>query len=523
MREFDRRRTLARQGKLDELPREADDFDISDVETTAALDSERRLYTSPRDSSDRVESGGDASACVPHQVKTTAAAKPGSKGPSVPFDSKAGSAAAPHGEAITTMASSSDDEDHPISADKEGLMGSSSDDRFQNMDLVNGEEIIGPQVRPGRTPTVAGSAGAPDQSSAGGESVVGFHFEPADELSEQDALDAAVDDDDAARFGPLTERELKKYRKELKIDPRAQGILQFDQRNAIERLAEKVQVKDAPPRSLPISPDEVLPKLKAAEVDVNNYLSIIGSCLHLAQVSRQDIAFAVGLLSRHAATPGVVHLRAALNLVKYLCSTRDLYVQYTRDPTSEGGNDPQVFGKGWREDKTIEERLVPTTPDLSAHAPTTFVDADHGGDAETRRSTSGLIIMMNGGPVAWFSRLQKLCALSTAESEIYAAVDAAKEALHLRLLCEEMGVRPLGKPMRVYEDNTACIHMGHSLRGSNAARHFQLRLRFLHERIVNDEIEFAKVDTKGQLADGFTKAFPLPAFTAFRSQLLKGD
>ena len=57
-------------------------------------------------------------------------------------------------------------------------MGSSSDDRLQNMDLVNGEEIIGPQVRPGRTSTVAGSAGAPDQSSAGGESVVGFHFEP---------------------------------------------------------------------------------------------------------------------------------------------------------------------------------------------------------------------------------------------------------------------------------------------------------------------------------------------------------
>ena len=52
LREFDRRRTLARQGKLNELPLEADDFDISDVETTAALDSERRLYTSPRDPSD---------------------------------------------------------------------------------------------------------------------------------------------------------------------------------------------------------------------------------------------------------------------------------------------------------------------------------------------------------------------------------------------------------------------------------------------------------------------------------------
>jgi hypothetical protein len=33
-------------------------------------------------------------------------------------------------------------------------------------------------------------------------------------------MDAAVDDDDAARYGPLTERELECYRKELKIDPR---------------------------------------------------------------------------------------------------------------------------------------------------------------------------------------------------------------------------------------------------------------------------------------------------------------
>ena len=84
--------------------------------------------------------------------------------------------------------------------------------------------------------------------------------------------------------------------------------------------------------------------------------------------------------------------------------------------------------------------------------------------------------MMNSGPVTWFSRLQKLCALSTAESEMIAVVDAAKEALHIRLLAEELGVRPPGKPMRIYEDNTACIRMGHSLKGSNAAKHFQLRL-----------------------------------------------
>ena len=56
LREFDRRRTLARQGKLDELPLLADDFDTSDM--TAAMDSERRLYTSSRDPPDDLGSGG---------------------------------------------------------------------------------------------------------------------------------------------------------------------------------------------------------------------------------------------------------------------------------------------------------------------------------------------------------------------------------------------------------------------------------------------------------------------------------
>ena len=172
---------------------------------------------------------------------------------------------------------------------------------------------------------------------------------------------------------------------------------------------------------------------------------------------------------------------------------------------------------------TIEERLVPTVPDISQGTPTTFVDADHGGDKDTRRSTSGLVIMMNSGPITWFSRLQKLCAQSTAESEIFAVVDAAKEALHIRLLAEEMGVRLPGKPIRIYEDNTACIQMGHALKGSNSAKHFQIRLRFLHERIVSKEIEFAKIDTKEQLADGFTKALPLPAFSNFRERILRKD
>ena len=127
---------------------------------------------------------------------------------------------------------------------------------------------------------------------------------------------------------------------------------------------------------------------------------------------------------------------------------------------------------------------------------------------------------MNGGPIDWSSRLQKLCAQSSAEAEIYAVVDGVKQALHIRLLCEECGIRPPDIPMVVWEDNQACIQMAHNLKGSNSAKHFEMRLRLLNEHVWLRNIEFSKIDTKEQLADGFTKALPFPAFTVFRSAMM---
>jgi hypothetical protein len=158
---------------------------------------------------------------------------------------------------------------------------------------------------------------------------------------------------------------------------------------------------------------------------------------------------------------------------------------------------------------------------MKPNEPNLYIDADFAGDKITRRSTSGMICFMNGGPISWSSRLQKLCAQSTAESEIYAVTDCVKEALHIKLLCEECEVREPGVPMTIWEDNNACIQMGHGLRGSKAAKHFEVRLRFLNEHCRDKTIEFARIGTKEQLADGLTKALPLATFRLYRDQVLK--
>jgi hypothetical protein len=308
------------------------------------------------------------------------------------------------------------------------------------------------------------------------------------------------------------------------------GELRFNQTRAIENLAKSLDLAHPhKQRKLPISGSNDLPKLLEPESPslVTKYLSIVGSCLHIAQVSRPDIAYAVGVLSRHSSTPGAAHMKAAQSLVSYLYSTRNLAIQYTRTVTTPNGpicyesaNWPNKTSPDKPVSRTIEERLAPAIPSASANQPETYVDADLGGDKATRKSTSGMVVMMNGGPIDWCSRLQKLCAQSSAEAEIYAAADSVKQALHIRLLCEESGLRSPDYPMTLWEDNEACIRIAHGLKRSNNAKHFQLRLRFLYEQVSMGNIEFSKIDTKDQLADAFTKALPEPAFLRFRGHFL---
>ncbi|CAN0507916.1 unnamed protein product, partial [Discosporangium mesarthrocarpum] len=58
-------------------------------------------------------------------------------------------------------------------------------------------------------------------------------------------------------------------------------------------------------------------------------------------------------------------------------------------------------------------------------------DSSYAGDEGDRRSVSGGAVMFAGAAIAWFSRTQKVVALSSTEAEYMALGECAKELLFL--------------------------------------------------------------------------------------------
>ena len=73
-----------------------------------------------------------------------------------------------------------------------------------------------------------------------------------------------------------------------------------------------------------------------------------------------------------------------------------------------------------------------------------WMDADFAADLDTRRSHRCSVITMNGGSISRKAVKQKSVSLITAESQRYAASEAGKELLSLRIIRREFGFPQLG-------------------------------------------------------------------------------
>jgi hypothetical protein len=217
------------------------------------------------------------------------------------------------------------------------------------------------------------------------------------------------------------------------------------------------------------------------------YRESVGSLMYAAITFRPDIAHSVNQLAQFCENPGEPHWKGVKRILKYLSSTRRHGLCYS------GQN---------------------TNPDTIV----AFSDADYAGDVDTRRSTSGFVFILNGAAVTWSSRRQNCVALSTMESEYIAASETSREAVWLRRLLDQIGIRQ-ERPIILNCDNKSAIALAHNPEHHTRSKHIDVRLHYIREQVIKKTIEINHVSSDDQLADILTKPLEETRFAHLRASI----
>ena len=251
-----------------------------------------------------------------------------------------------------------------------------------------------------------------------------------------------------------------------------------------QTLLAKMGMSDCKPAKTPVDSGHRLTKATDDEVAIDqpSYQSVVGSLMYLATCTRPDIAYAVGVLARFSSKPNQSHWTAVKCVLRYLKGTTGHGIVYR--------GDSDVLG---------------------------YSDADWAGDADDRKSTSGYLFLIAGGPVSWRSRKQSTVALSTAEAEYVALSIAAQECVWLRRLLSELGDPPRG-PTTILEDNQSSIAMAKNPQFHGRAKHIDIKHHFVREQVSEGSIELQYCPSNEMFADILTKGLIQQQFATLRER-----
>ena len=227
---------------------------------------------------------------------------------------------------------------------------------------------------------------------------------------------------------------------------------------------------------------------EAKTMEVVPYRNAVGSLMFAARGSRPDIATSTRAVSRFMDNPGRRHWQAVKKILWYLQGTASLGITFR----ASGNRKVTLSG---------------------------YADSNWAGDIDNRRSTTGYVFLIAGGPVSWTSKTQPTVALSTTEAEYMAAAAAAQEAIWIRTILNELGFKQ-HRPTIIFEDNQGCIKLTENGVSHGRTKHIDIRHHYVREQVARNSIKFKYLQTDKMVADMLTKPLSPPAFIKLRAKLL---
>lgn len=199
---------------------------------------------------------------------------------------------------------------------------------------------------------------------------------------------------------------------------------------------------------------------------------MIGSLSYISNWSRPEISYCVNQLARYNAEPTERHWQAAKRILGYLKQTMH-YALY----------------------------LEPNT-DLIL---TAYADASFATDLTTRKSTSGIAIMLGNCLIGWKSIRQKHISLSTMEAEFSCLSLVCTDLVYYKQLMMDVGLR-VDYPIVIYEDNQAAIKMATNLAVKTRSKYTDIRYLNVRQSIQSNMVQLEYCASEDNIADNFTKA-----------------
>lgn len=263
---------------------------------------------------------------------------------------------------------------------------------------------------------------------------------------------------------------------------RSKRLLFLDQTTYVNGIVDEFGLKNANPAESPIGSKKVYSRKMSPTTNAEKelmkaypYLRLLGRLMYAMLGTRPDIAFAIGTLSQFGSNPGLEHWTGLKRVVRYLKGTADYALTF--DGSS---GDLTLMG---------------------------YSDSDWGSCPDSRRSVAAYAFMMGGAAISWSSKKQPTVALSTVEAEYMAAAHAARHALWLRNLLEELGFN-LIDPTDILSDSQGCIALAKDPVLHARAKHIDLRHHFLRERVRDQSILLHYIPDPDNIADALTKSVP---------------
>lgn len=270
--------------------------------------------------------------------------------------------------------------------------------------------------------------------------------------------------------------------------------IKLDQELYVTKMLEKFGLDQCKPRSTPgVSTADDTGNAKNDEPsDLKLYQEKVGTLLYAAISTRPDIAYAVNKLTQKMTAPTVRDAKACDHVFRYLSGTKSMGL---------------LFGRS-REVKSASPVSI-----------TAYADSDWGSERSDRKSVTGWIAMINGDPVSWASKKQKIVSQSTCEAELYAEGAAINEVKWLSGLLQEIGLDASSAPT-VHGDNQSAIALSKNGIKSERTKHVAIKYAYIHDEVSHDRVKLKWIPTNKQLADILTKSLARPAHEALRDQLM---